>query len=94
MQINHKDGNKANNHISNLEYVTPSENCKHAYRIGLADERGERNPNHKLKEKDIPQIRKLLDEGVLSQREIGRRYGVTRGAIKCIKIGRNWGWLK
>lgn len=34
-QCNHKDGNKENNHISNLEWVTPSENMKHSYKKGL-----------------------------------------------------------
>lgn len=35
LQINHKDGNKLNNHFSNLEYVTPLENHIHSAKLGL-----------------------------------------------------------
>ena len=35
LEINHKDGIKENNHIDNLEWITSSENSKHAYKIGL-----------------------------------------------------------
>jgi hypothetical protein len=34
-EVNHKDGNKSNNNLNNLEWVSPSENQKHAYKIGL-----------------------------------------------------------
>lgn len=37
MEVNHKDGNKLNNHISNLEIVTKSENTKHALKMGLSN---------------------------------------------------------
>jgi hypothetical protein len=37
LQINHKDGNKGNNRVENLEWVTASENMAHSYSSGIRD---------------------------------------------------------
>ena len=58
-QVNHIDGNKLNNHICNLEWVTNQENRNHAIKNGLHC-KGIDTPNNKFTEDDIKYIRKTV----------------------------------
>lgn len=49
---------------------------------------GEANPNASLSERDVNQIRSLLDLGI-SQEKIGRAFGVSQAHISRIKLGRS-----
>lgn len=59
--INHKDGNKLNNAVSNLEYVTVAENTRHAIRIGRIKTKG-KSLSH-LNSDEIKSIFKMHQQG-------------------------------
>jgi len=92
MEVNHKDGDKLNNHPKNLEYVTRSENMLHVFAVGLKSHKGENNPSNKLTEEDVREIRLLLPK--YTQTEIGKRFNVSQSAISLIAVGKNWSYLK
>jgi NUMOD4 motif/HNH endonuclease len=87
-QLNHKDGNKDNNHVTNLEYCTPMENISHAINSGLRDTNGEANGNGKLTTELVREIRSL--QGTLSQRGIAKRYGITKTTVGAIHKRKIW----
>ena len=89
-QVNHIDGNKHNNILNNLEWVTSSEN--HRHRIDILNKiggYGSKLPQSKLKEKDILEIRNMLSKGLTCQ-NIAYKFSVARRTIQDIKINKTW----
>lgn len=87
LSINHKDGQRENNRVDNLEYTTASENTAHAYRLGLiAPRRGSANARAVLTEADVLGIRARTTRGV----DEARRFGVTPTLICNIRKRKVW----
>lgn len=89
-EVNHIDGNTANNDITNLEWVSSSENTRHGIRTGLFS-------RVKLTISQVKEIKKILKEqpsyhGQVS--DIAKKYGVSSRTISQIKFNKNWKYVE
>jgi len=88
-EINHIDGDKENNYIWNLEYVTQKENIQHAVENGLCP-RGSNHYHSKLVESDILKIREMYKTGRYCQWEIADKFKVAKQHISLIVRKKAW----
>lgn len=89
-EVNHLDGDKANNHISNLEWCTHKENCIHAIRTGLkVNAKGESHYKARLTEKQVLEIRGQVKLGA-KQNAIAKQFGLTCGHVNQIVKKKCW----
>lgn len=89
--VNHKDGNTQNNHADNLEWVTAKENVQHAFRIGLVSVgKGENNPFNKISENVVRRICELLEENILTFKEIAKLTGTSKSLVNSIRRKDSW----
>jgi hypothetical protein len=97
--VHHKDGNKRNNDINNLEVMDLSQHSKH-HRTGIEispetkkklSERlyGRKSPCRKLNDEQIGQINKFHEEGI-SHRNIAKIFGVSHTTIDHIINGETY----
>ncbi|MGD0340318.1 MAG: HNH endonuclease [Bacteroidales bacterium] len=90
-QPNHINSIRTDNHASNLEWMTQSENILYAYEQGrIIPTQGERHGNHLLTEEQVLRIREMWIPRIFSQEKIAALFGVKRGAIKDIVERKTW----
>ena len=85
-QVNHKDGNKLNNCVDNLEWVTNAENRKHALDNGLHI-CGEKCPWSKLTSEQVDFIRKHTE---IPSTEMARTFNISDCHVREIRRNESW----
>ena len=88
--VNHINGNKLDNTVSNLEWCTPSHNSLHAVATGLTNSaKGEAHGRAKLTEIQVHEIRNLCNNGAV-QAQIAKKFGVKPMIISNIVNRKRW----
>lgn len=94
-QINHIDGNKENNSMTNLEWCTPAQNTRHAIETGLRNSCGEMSTQSKLTENEVIEILTCLKNNKSRglKTRLAMKYGVSRPLIHYISVGIKWAYI-
>lgn len=81
-QVNHKDGNKANNRVDNLEWITNKDNAIHATKFG--------RKNFVINQKIADAIRADYNNGLTHQHELAAKYGIGFAVVNTVIHNKSW----
>jgi hypothetical protein len=85
--VAHNDGQRLNNHVSNLRWATHAENCADTALHGSL--KGTKNPRCKITAEQVLAARQLKNNGIKIA-SIARKYGLSWSAMHSAIVGKNW----
>lgn len=95
-QVNHRDGNKANNKFNNLEWCTAKENITHSIETGLTDfskfnySSGEGTSKSKMTNEDVKELREMYDTGEFTLKELSIYFDISITTVWNIVKRKTW----
>lgn len=97
LEVNHKDGDKSNCDINNLEWCTHQENMQHAYEYGLLQNdwkqyntKGENSPTAKFTKEEVLWIRHLRNQVGLTTIKLAELFDTSPSHISGIATYKCW----
>lgn len=88
-EVNHINGIKSDNRVENLEWISKSDNHKHAHKIGLKNHKADKSHYKKLEWIDVEIIREALSLGVTGK-VIAKHYNISCSNVSHIKNRDSW----
>lgn len=87
--VNHKNLNKADNRVENLEWLSHADNNRHAAPL-IPHQRGEERPNAKLTEQSVREMRARYSAGGITFDELGAQFGISGTYCHIVVRRKKW----